>query len=91
MTQHSRPHIQENLKVRVGQARFDQEEAHRQHAAAREQQMLDMTVEVRDLTKDVRDLTSTIRWLTWSAVAIAAGAFVASVLALLTALKVLGT
>lgn len=76
---HPRPHIQENLKTQVDAARFDQEEAHRQHTAARDQQMLDLTVEMRNLT-------SSIRRLTWAAVIIAGAALASSVAVLIVAL-----
>lgn len=54
---HQRPQIQQNLRTQVETARFDQEEAHRQHAAARDEQLLDLTTEMRDLTGSIRRLT----------------------------------
>jgi len=80
---HPRPQIQQNIRTQVEAARFDQEEAHRQHAAARDQQML-------DLTADMRNLTRSIRRLTWAAVMIAGGALASSVAALIITLLRLG-
>lgn len=75
---HPRPQIQQNLRTQVDAARFDQEEAHRQHSAARDQQLLDLTAEMRNLTRSIRRLTL-------AAVIIAGAALASSVAALVVA------